>query len=65
MIELRKLNGTVFAINAELIESVESGGDTLIHLTTGNTYVVKETMQEVLAKVTEYRRQISQNKKSE
>lgn len=62
MVELHKLNGTVFVINAELIESVETGGDTLIHLTTGNTYVVKETMQEVLDKVIKYRKQIAQNK---
>lgn len=58
MITLRKLNGAEIAVNAELIESVEAAPDTVINLATGNRFVVKDSVEEVIAKVVEYRKQV-------
>lgn len=59
MIGVTRLNGSSFTINAELIETVERTPDTVISLATGNRYVVKETVEEVVLKVVEYRRQVN------
>ena len=45
-------------INAELIESIDAVPDTKIILTTGNQFIVKEKVQEVIEKVQEYKRQV-------
>lgn len=59
MIAVTKLNGTPVVINAELIESVEKTPDTVISLATGNRFVVRETVDEVVAKVVEYRKKVN------
>lgn len=63
MITLHKLNGSVVTINAELIESVEASPDTVISLTTGNRYLVREKVDEVISRVIDYRRQVASAKK--
>lgn len=68
MIELTKLNNKKFVINSDLIENVEAMPDTTISLTTGNKYVVRESVQEVIHKVIEFRQQFNlflQKKKEE
>lgn len=55
MIKVTRLNGTETVINADLIESVEATPDTVISLTTGHRYVVSESVEEVVARVLEYR----------
>lgn len=57
MILLTKLNGISFALNCDLIETISENPDTTIHLTNGNLYIVKETMQEVVAKAINYKKQ--------
>ena len=47
MIRLTRLNGTRFIVNAVLIERIESTPDTVIRLTTGTQYVVRESSEEV------------------
>ncbi len=54
MIALTKLNGKKFSLNALYIESVEEFPDTTITLTTGRKYVVLETEDEVLNRVTKF-----------
>ncbi len=56
MIRLHKINGGEVVINAELIESLEPGPQTVVSLTTGNRYIVRETTDDVLEKVLEYKR---------
>jgi flagellar protein FlbD len=56
MIELTKLQNAKIVVNAELIEFVESTPDTLITTTTGKKLMVRETVEEVVAAVIEYRR---------
>lgn len=58
MIKLHRLNGSEVVINAELIETVESVPDTLINLTTGNKYLVREAVETVVEAVTEYRNKV-------
>ncbi len=59
MIKLHRLNGHEVIINAELIESIEAMPDTKITLISNNQYIVKETSDEVVEKVIEYKRKIS------
>ncbi len=64
MIKVHKLNGTEFIINAELIETLEGGPETVVALATGNRYLVKETADEIAQKVMEYRRKVSSESKT-
>ena len=56
MIRLTRLDNTEIVINAELIETVENAPDTIITTTTKRRYIVKETVDEVIDKVTLYRK---------
>ncbi|MEK6544899.1 MAG: flagellar FlbD family protein [Elusimicrobiota bacterium] len=58
MIVLKKLNGKDIVINAEIIETIEAAPDTVITLVTGNRYIVKDSTEEVRAKVIEFKREI-------
>ncbi|ADL07866.1 flagellar FlbD family protein [Thermosediminibacter oceani] len=58
MVELTKLNGKRFYLNAELIETIEPTPDTVIKLTNEKTYIVRESPEEVVNKVIEYKRRI-------
>lgn len=58
MVTLTKLNNQIFTINSNLIETIEETPDTVIALTTGNKFVVKETPQEIINKIIEYQREI-------
>ena len=62
MISLHKLNGLEVVVNAELIESVEATPDTVINLATGNRFVVKDSVNEVIEKVIEYRKKVYSQK---
>lgn len=59
MINVTRLNGKTFLINAIYIETIESFPDTTITLTNGRKYVVKETEQEVTKLVTNFYRTIN------
>ena len=54
MIEITRLNGKSFSLNALYIESVESFPDTTITLTTGRKYIVTETEEEVRKRITQF-----------
>ncbi len=59
MIKLHKLNGQELVVNAELIETMETGHETLLLLATGNKVTVRETADEIIAKVVEYRKAVN------
>ncbi len=59
MIELTRLHGELIVINADLIEFIESTPDTMISTTTGKKILVKESVEEVITRVVEYRRRCS------
>ena len=54
MIELTRLNGKSFSVNAIYIEMVESFPDTTITLTTGRKFVVLESEAEVRKRVAQF-----------
>jgi flagellar protein FlbD len=55
VIRVTRLNGERFALNPDLIERVEAHPDTVAFLVDGTKYVVKETVDEVLLEIREYR----------
>lgn len=56
MIVLTRLNGSRFVLNAELIRTVEETPDTTVRLTTGDAYIVRESMQDVVDLAVDYGR---------
>ncbi|MGE5559976.1 MAG: flagellar FlbD family protein [Chloroflexota bacterium] len=58
MIQVQRINGTAFVINADLIETVEATPDTVITLTTGKKVLVADSPDEVVRKVIAFRREI-------
>ncbi len=59
MIKLTRFDGVEIYLNAHLIETVEETPDTLIRLTTGRKYLVKDSMEDVVNRVIEYRQKTS------
>ncbi len=58
MIPLTKLSNQAFVLNAELIKFIESTPDTMITLTTGDRFIVKESSDEVIRRVIDYGRML-------
>lgn len=58
MIVLTRINDKEFMLNAEIIQTVEATPDTVITLTTGVKYIVKESCEEVRDKVIAYKHNI-------
>jgi flagellar protein FlbD len=52
------LNGDELVVNAELIETLEATPDTVVTLTNGKRLVVRETVDELVQRVVEYKRGI-------
>ena len=61
MIQVTRLNGSQFIINAELIETIEAAPDTIITLTTKSKYVVRESVDEIIKMVFQYRKRLHVN----
>lgn len=58
MIRLTRLNQSSFIVNADLIKTIEERPDTTITLINGETLIVREKMQEVVARAIEYGRMV-------
>lgn len=58
MIQLTRLNGKSFSLNALYIESVESFPDTTITLTNSRKFIVVESEEEVREKIVHFYRSI-------
>ncbi|MGI6606271.1 MAG: flagellar FlbD family protein [Peptococcia bacterium] len=59
MIKLTKLNGAQFILNAELIETIEATPDTVVTLINGKKMMVKESIDDVVTKAVEYKKQLT------
>ena len=59
MVTITKLNGLQVVINSELIELIEATPDTTITMTTGRKVIAKEPVDEIIAKVIEFKSKIS------
>ena len=58
MIAVTRLDGVEMLLNVDLIESVEPTPDTLIALANGNKLYVRETPDEIVARVIDFKRRI-------
>lgn len=58
MIVLTRLDGREVVVNDGLVVTVESTPDTVITLTTGDRIMVKERVEDVIARVVAFRRRI-------
>jgi flagellar protein FlbD len=56
MIKVTRINDSELVINADLIEFVEAIPDTIISLTTGKKIMVKESIDEVINRVANFRK---------
>lgn len=54
--KLNKKKTDRYYLNAEFIQIVESTPDTMISLSTGEKYLVSESIEEVVTKILEYKR---------
>ena len=61
MVKLTKINNQEFFINSDLMEFIESTPDTIISLTTGKKIIVKESAEEVIQKIIEYKSKALKN----
>ncbi|MEV6600674.1 flagellar FlbD family protein [Actinoplanes sp. NPDC051346] len=55
MILVTRLNGTVFALNPDLVERADCTPDTVITLVDGTKYVIAESVPEFIDSVRHYR----------
>jgi flagellar protein FlbD len=55
MIMLSRLNGLPFALNPDLVERAEATPDTVITLCDGSKLVIGESVEELVARVRDYR----------
>ena len=58
MIKVTNINGVSYYLNCELIELIEMIPDTLITLRDGKKHYVRETPDEVVEKIIQYKKRI-------
>lgn len=58
MINVKRLNGSSFVLNCELIETIEATPDTVITTVDGRKYVVANSVDDVIEKVIQYKSRI-------
>ncbi len=61
MVKLTKINGKEFYVNADLMEFIESTPDTIITLTTGKKLIVRESAEEVIEAIVNYKSRALRN----
>jgi flagellar protein FlbD len=59
MIRVTRINNNSILLNSDLIELIETVPDTTIALTTGQRLFVRESADEILARIIEFRRRIA------
>ncbi|HSZ18208.1 MAG TPA: flagellar FlbD family protein [Candidatus Acidoferrum sp.] len=58
MIQLTRLNGLPLVINSDLIKLIENTPDTVISLVNGEKIVVRETSEQILERIVQFRRRV-------
>lgn len=58
MIQLTRLNNTTISINSDLIKVVEQSPDTVITLLNGEKILVRETADQILDRIVQFRRRV-------
>jgi len=65
MIKVSRLNGVEYYINPHQIESIEIHPDTTLLMLSGKHVVVKQTVEEIIDRIIEYRSRIGGFKNEE
>jgi flagellar protein FlbD len=65
MIKVTRLNGLEYYINPHQIESIEIKPDTTLLMLSGKHVVIKETIEEIIDRIVEYRQRIGGFKNEE
>lgn len=60
MIRLTRLDGSTLVVNADLIETIERGGDTVVSLVSGTRFVVRDSVEDLMKAVVEFRARVLQ-----
>lgn len=60
MIELTRLNDSIFFLNPDLLLMMEATPDTVLRLTTEEVLVVKEPPEEVIARFEAHKQRVNQ-----
>jgi flagellar protein FlbD len=58
MITLTRLSGSVFVLNSDLIERIDSTPDSVVTLIDGKKYVVSESLEQIVDAVRAYRSEV-------
>lgn len=58
MIQLTRLNSQLLAVNSDLIKFVEQAPDTVVTLLTGEKILVRESTDEIVARILHFRRAV-------
>lgn len=58
MITITRLNERVLVLNADLIKMIEATPDTIITLISGDTVIVRESVDEIVERAIEYQRRV-------
>ncbi|MBI5095115.1 MAG: flagellar FlbD family protein [Candidatus Hydrogenedentes bacterium] len=61
MIQVTRLNGKQYVVNAELIREIEATPDTIITLVSGEKLLVLEPVADIIKAVIDYKRAIHNN----
>ncbi len=56
MIILTKLNGKEIMLNEDHIENVVSSPDTVVNMSNGNSYIVQESIADIMGKIVGFQR---------
>lgn len=56
MIKVTRLNDSPLVVNSDLIEFIESTPDTMMSLTTGKKILIRESIDEIISRVAEFKR---------
>lgn len=62
MIILNKLSGEKIMINCDMIELVTENPDTVVSMENGHSYIVEESMDEILTLIKEYKRSLKRTR---
>lgn len=58
MIQLTRLNGQPLLLNSDLIKLIDSAPDTVISLVNGEKVVVRETGEQIIERIVQFRRRV-------
>ena len=58
MIQLTRLNGQSITINSDLIKQIENAPDTVIALVSGEKFIFRETVEQILERIVTFRRRV-------